>query len=166
MDAIQEAEQYYALHPDPWYQAKQKASCLAMMQEMLDELRKPLPPLPPLPPVQVQSFESWCQQHCTPPAPQEAQKEVEQVKKIALHQATVEEDTEITVEKKTEQQHGSTKPDSKSTLSSMPCLCTIRSSGDSAACLSMAYSAYAAFLAWHGLLPGYIEYSEGMEATG
>ena len=121
-------------------------------------------------------------QHSTPPAPREAQKEVEQAKRQPLHQATVEDDTESTTK------HGSTMPDSKNTLSSMPCLCATRSSGDSAACLSItlfkhasclasfltsffgdflnSFVALASFLAWHGLLPGYIECTEGMEATG
>ena len=143
--------------------------------------QKSTSPAPPAPqkaqrqkdkqPLQQQST-----QHSTPPAPQEAQKEVEQVKMQPLYQATVEDDTESTTK------HGSSMPDSKSILSSMPCLCAARSSGDSAACLSNAllasfltsffgdfltsFFALASFLAWHGLLPGYIECMEGMEATG
>ena len=94
----------------------------------------------------------------------------------------MEDNTEISAESLT----GSTMPDSKSTLSSMLCLCATQSSGDLAACTSKAlfvayqhtsltsffgdfltsFFALASFLAWHGLLPGYIECMEGMEATG
>ena len=107
-------------------------------------------------------------QHSTPPtlpAPQEAQKEEDEQ---PLYQATMEDIAESTTEKETEQQDGSTKPDNKSTVSTIPRLRTAPASRDPAACLSIALFAYryTAFLAWHGLLPGYIEHSEGMEATG
>ena len=111
----------------------------------------------------------------------------------------MEENAEITAEKHNLQPvHQATvedmeddMPDSKSTLSSMPCLYATRFSGDSAACFSNArlfarrasclasfltsfltsffgdfltsFFALASFLAWHGLLPGYIEC---MEAIG
>lgn len=154
MDAIQEFEQYCALHPDPWLQA------IHAIQN------QPLQPLPRLP---LQST-----QYSTPPTPQEAQKEVEQVKKQLLYQATVEEDTESTTESTTK--HGSSIPDSKSTLPTIPRLCATRSSGDSAARLSNA-AFLASFLAsfFGDLLTsffgsasrfGYIECMEGMEVTG
>lgn len=80
-------------------------------------------------------------QYSTPPAPQEAQKEEDKQllqqaivkgdtestaeKQEPLYQATVEDIAESTAEKETEQQHGSsdpgsTKPDSSSTLSTIP----------------------------------------------
>ena len=115
----------------------------------------------------------------TPPAPQEAKKEED---KKPLYQATVEDVTESTAEKETEQQYGSSKlssdkPDSKTTLSTIPRLCTARSFGDPAVCLSNAFFAYlnAPHLAYqHALILGlmlttplgYIECTEGMEATG
>ena len=61
-------------------------------------------------------MQSWYQ-HSTPPAPQEAQKEEDKQPLQPLHQPTVEDDTESTAENKSEQQHGSTMPDSRSTLS-------------------------------------------------
>ena len=107
-----------------------------------------------------------------PPAPQQAQEEKEQEKEQPLHQATVEdiaEDiAESTTEKETEQHDmANSKPDSDSTLSTIPRLCTKPFSGDPAACLSNTlHLACQQFLAWHGFIPGYIEYSEDMEATG
>ena len=83
----------------------------------------------------------------TPPAPQKAQKEeAEQL----LQQATVENITESITKH----------PDSKSTLSTISRLCTAQSSGDSATCLNNL-----ACLPGY-TLPGYIEHSEGLEATG
>ena len=125
-----------------------------------------LPPLQPLPPLPVQS---WYQP--TPPAPQEAQKEVEQVKKQPLHQATVEDDTESTMESTTK--HGSGMAVNTSTLSTIPRLCAARSSGNSAACPSnLLASSLASFFgdfltSFFALTSfGYIECMEGMEATG
>ena len=122
-----------------------------------------LPLLQPLPPLQLPQL--WYQP--TPPTPQEAQKEVEQEKdKQPLYQATVEDDTEITGEKKTEQQHGSSMPDSKSTLSSMPRLRATSASRDPAACLSAFFGFLpTSFFALASLL-GYIRCMEGMEAIG
>ena len=88
----------------------------------------------------------------TPSAPQEAQKEKdEQLQKQEqqpLYQATVESTTESTTKH----------PDRKSTISAIPRLCTVRSSGDSAACLSNAL-----LLAY---LPDYIKHPKDIEATG
>ena len=107
------------------FTAEREAAFLAMMQEMLKEPRKQLPPLP----------QSWCEQFILP-TPQ-AKKE-EDSRPQPRYQATVE-DAEDCVETTPETtNYGSTKPDSKSTLSSMPCPCTTRSSGKSAACLSRA----------------------------
>ena len=89
----------------------------------------------------------------TPPAPQEAQKE-ENIQ--LLQQATMDDITESTTESTTKQD--SSMPNSKSTLSTIPRLCIVRSSGDSAACLS-----HTLLLA---CLLGYIEHSEGIETTG
>ena len=125
-------------------------------------------------------------QQSTPPAPERqsgqsikkpvAQKEEEQEKEQPLHQATVEDITEdiaeSTAEKKIEQHNTATsKPDSDSTLSTIPRLCTTPVSRDPAAYLSNTLHLacqHAAFLAClrHGFLPGYIEWIEGMEATG
>ena len=115
------------------------------------------------PPVQTQQS--------IPPAPQAKKEEVKETRPQLLYQATVE-DAEDNAEKESKQQygsskHGSTKPDSKSTLSSMPCLCTTRSSGNSAAFLSKALR----FATHHALTLvgtplGYIRCSEGMEPTG
>ena len=150
MDAIQEFEQYCALHPDPWLQAIQ-----AIQNQQL-QLFVPLSAL--------QATQAT--QQSTPPtqpAPQEAQKEED---KQPLYQATVEDDTEITAEKKTEQQHGSSMPDSKSTLSSMPRLRATSASRDPAACLSAFFGFLpTSFFALASLL-GYIRCMEGMEATG
>ena len=102
-----------------------------------------------------------------PPAPQEAQKEEEKEKEQPLYQATVEDITESTTESATK--HSSSMPDSKSTLSTIPHPCTIPTSGDSAACLSNArFCAYqhALLLSLLNTPLGYIEHSEGMEATG
>ena len=128
-------------------------------------------------------------QHSTPPAPQEAPKEEDKQllqrvivkgdtestaeKQEPLYQATVEDIVESTAEKETEQQHGSsdhgsTKPDSKSTLSTILCQWTTLFTGDPAACLSIALlSAYqhVSILALN-TLPGCIEHSEGVEVTG
>ena len=76
---------------------------------------------------------------------------------------------ESTAEKQVEQHDmAKSKPDNTSTLSTIPRLCTKLFSGDPTACLSIALFAcqLASFLVWHGLLPGYIEYSEGMKAIG
>ena len=124
-------------------------------------------------------LQAWQANHCStqhsiPPAPQEAQKEetndeenaeitAEKQAPRPLYQATVEDDIESTTKQ------GNSMPDNKSTLSSIPRLCTTPSSGDSAARLSTApllACQHAIFLAWHGLLPGCIEYSKGIEATG
>ena len=95
--------------------------------------------------------------------------EITAEKQAPLYQATVEDITESTTK------HGNSMAVSKSTLSTFPRLCTTRSSRDSAACLSNALlSAYqhTLNLAYqHTMFPalttfGYIEYSEGMEATG
>ena len=84
----------------------------------------------------------------TPPAPQETQKE----KDIQLlQQATVESTTESTTK------HCSSVPDSKSTISTIPRLCTARSFGDLAAYDNALLLAY---------LFGYIRHSEGLKATG
>ena len=122
-------------------------------------------------------------QQSTPPAPRDAPKEEANLEENAeitaekqeqeplqpLYQATVEDDTET---------HVKSTPDSPSTLSTIPRLCTIPTSGDSAARLSNApFSAYqyALHLAYqHTLILGlmintplgYIRYMEGMEATG
>ena len=124
----------------------------------------------------TQQITQLATQQSTPPAPQEAHKdeandkenaEITAEKQAPLYQATVEDITESTMESTTKDDNSMAV--SKSTLSTFPRLCTTRSSGDSAACLSNARllaCQYTMFLAWHGLLPGYIEYSEGMEATG
>ena len=91
----------------------------------------------------------------TPVAPQGAQKEED----IQLsQQATVENTTK----------HGCRMPDSKSTLSTIPRLCTVRSSGDSAACLSNFACQHIMFLntLLGYTLPRYIGHSEELEATG
>ena len=101
----------------------------------------------------------------TPSAPQEAQKEEnEQPQKQEqqpLYQATVESTTESITKH-------SSMPDSKSTISTIPRLCTVRSSGDSAACFSNAI--LLAYLPGYTLpgytLPGYIEHLKGLKATG
>ena len=115
----------------------------------------------------------------TPPAPQETRKEEDEQ---LLQQAIVKEDVENTAEKQEQQplyqatftesttgsttKHGSSMPDSKSTLSTIPRLCTARSSGDSAACLSNALLLACQHTMFLTTLPGYIEHSEGIEATG
>ena len=81
----------------------------------------------------------------TPSAPQETQKEEDEQ---LLQQVTVENITESTTKH----------PDSKSTLSIISRLCTARSAGDSAACLSNAL-----LLA---CLLGYIEHSKDIKAIG
>ena len=142
MDAIQEFEQYCALHPDPWYQANYTTSI----------------PLLPL---------QWPQQS-TPPAPQEAKKE--EAKQL-LYQATVEDDTETTAEST---MHGNSMAVSKSMLSTKACLCTTPASRDPAACPSNLLASsfgsfFDSFLASFSASRfgfGYIEYKEGMEATG
>ena len=99
----------------------------------------------------------------TPPAPQEAQKEEdEQLQKQEQqpsYQATVESITESPTK------HGSSMPNIKSTLSAIPRLCIARSSGDSAACLSNLACQHINTLLDY-TLPGYIEHSEGLKATG
>ena len=90
----------------------------------------------------------------TPPAPQEAQKE-EDIQ--LLQQATVNGTTESTTESITK--HDSSMPDIKSTLSTIPRLCTAHS----AACLSN--TLLLACLLGYTLL-GYIEHLEGLEASG
>ena len=125
-------------------------------------------------------------QQSTPPAPQEtkkeeandeeneeiiAEKKEQEPRQQPRYQATVEDeedDAESTEEKQTEHQYGSSKlssdkPDSKTALSTIPRVCY------SAACLTSAlFSAYqhAMLLAWHGFLHGYMDYTEGMEASG
>ena len=83
----------------------------------------------------------------TPPAPQKAQKEEDEQ---LLQQATAKSTTESI---------------SKSTLSTIPRLCTIRSSGDSAACLSNLACQHINTLLDYTLLD-YIGHSKGIEATG
>ena len=97
----------------------------------------------------------------TPPTPQKAQKEEDEQLQKQEQQATVESTTESTTK------HGSM-PDSKSIISTIPHLCTARFSGDSAACLSNLACQHIMFLntlLGYTLL-GYIEHSEGLEATG
>ena len=98
----------------------------------------------------------------TPPTPQEAQKEEDEQ---LLQQATVESITESTTK------HGSSMPDSNSILSTIPRLYTARSSGDSAAYLSNAILLTCQHIMFLNTLlgytlPGYIEHSEGLKATG
>ena len=115
-------------------------------------------------------------QQSTPPALQEAKKEkandeenaeiiAEKQEQQPLYQATVEDITESITESTTKD--GNSMAVSKSTLSTIPRLCTTPTSRDSAACLSNAL-----LFAFHhtGFLnttiPGHIQHSEGMEATG
>ena len=98
----------------------------------------------------------------TPPAPQESQKEENEQ---LLQQATVEDITESITK------HGSSMPDSQSTLSTIPRLHTARSSGDSAACLSKALLLVCQHIMFlntllGNTLLGYIEHSKGIEAIG
>ena len=129
----------------------------------------------------TQQITQLATQQLTPPAPQEARKEED---KQPLQQAIVEENAEITAEKQaplyqatvediTESITESTTKDgnsmavSKSTLSTFPRLCTTPTSRDLAACLSNALLfafQHTGFL--NTTIPGYIEYSEDMEATG
>ena len=155
------------------------AAISARLSPEQQQITAPLDPqlviTPPLQPPQIQPPPN----QPTQPAPQEAQKEEDQQPLQPLYQATVEDDTENTAESIT----GSTIPDSKSTLSSMPCLCATRSPGDSAACFSNARlfarraSCLASFLtslfgnyltSFFGFASplGYIRCMEGMEATG
>lgn len=92
-----------------------------------------------------QSFQLATQsnQQSTPPTPQAAKKEEEETRPKPLYQATVEDVPESTAGKETEHQHGSSKPDSdkpdsKTTLSRIPRLCTTPSFG--AVCISNALS--------------------------
>ena len=128
------------------------------------------------------TMRAWQDQHSTPPAPHEAPKEeanseenteitAEKQEQEPLYQATVEDDMECTTK------HGNSMLTTKSTLSTIPRLCTIPASRDPAACLSNAF-----FTHQHALNPayqhalilglmlntrfGYIEHSESMEATG
>ena len=119
-------------------------------------------------------------QQSTLPAPHEAPKEeanseenaeITAEKQAPVYQATVEDDMECTTK------HGNSMLTTKSTLSTIPRLCTIPASRDPAACLSNAF-----FTHQHALNPayqhalilglmlntrfGYIEHSESMEATG
>ena len=119
-------------------------------------------------------------QQSTPPAPKEANDE-ENADNTAeeqepLYQATVEDaedDAESIEEKQIEHQYGSSKlssdkPDNEITVSTIPRLCTTPTSKDSAACLTNALLSahqHAILLAWHGFLHGYMDYTEGMEAT-
>ena len=99
----------------------------------------------------------------TPSTQQIAQKEEDEQ---LLQQITVEDITKSITENTTK--HGSSISDSKSTLSTIPRLCTARSSGDSAACLDIFACQHIMFL--NTLLGytslGYIEHSKGIEATG
>ena len=100
----------------------------------------------------------------TPPAPQEAQKEENEQ---LLQQATVDDITESTTESITK--HGSM-PNCKSTLSTISRLCTVRSSGDSAAYLSNLACQHINTLLNYTLLDytllDYIGHSKGLKATG
>ena len=96
-----------------------------------------------------------------PFAPQETQKEENQQ---PLYQATVKDITESTTESTT-----------KSTISAIPRLCTVQSSGDSAACLSNLACQHINTLLDYTLLDytlldytllDYIGHSKGLEATG
>ena len=123
------------------------------------------------------TMRAWQDQHSTPPAPHEAPKEeanseenteitAEKKEQKPLYQATVEDDTESIIESTTK--HGNSMPVGKSTLSTIPRLCTTLSSGDQAARLTNALlSAYqhAMSLILASQL-GYIRCMEGMEATG
>ena len=135
---------------------------------MLEELRKQLPPLPPLQPIPLPQL--WCE-HFIPPTPQ-AKKE-EDSRPQPRYQATVEDaedDAETTPETTN---YGSTKPESKSALSSMPW-----SSRNSAACLSHATfqtslfgfffgsSLTSSFGSLFGFLLSYVRCAEGIEALG
>ena len=91
----------------------------------------------------------------TPPAPQKTQKEKDEQ---LLQQATVKSTTKSTTK------HGSSMPDSKSTLSAIPRLCTVRSSGDSAACLSNLACQHINTLLGYTLFD-YIKHSKGLKAT-
>ena len=95
---------------------------------------------------------------------EDAENTAEKQEQQPLYQATVEDITESTTESTTK--HGSSMADSKSTLSTIPRLCTARSSGDSAACLSNALLLACQHTMFLNTLPGYIEHSEGIEATG
>ena len=140
-------------------------------------------------PLQTTQITQSAIQQSTPPAPQEAQEEeailegnaeitAEKQEQKPLYQATVDDVTESTVEKETQQQRdGNSMLNSKSTRSEIPRLCTTPASRDQAACLSNTLlSAYqhalnlacqhTIFQAWHGPLLGYIRCMEGMEATG
>ena len=76
-------------------------------------------------------------------------------KQMPLYRASAEDVTESTIESTTK--HGSSMPDSKSTLFTIPRLCTTPFPGDPAVCLNNTLLAcqHTMFLAWNGLLPGY-----------
>ena len=141
---------------------------LEELKRIRDELKKPLPPLPPIIPLWSFLQQQHSTQRSNPPAPQEAQKEVEQVKKQPLYKATVEDNTESTTESTTKQ--GSSIAVNKSTLSTIPRLHAARSSRNSAACPSNLVASFfgdflTSFFGSASLL-GYIECIEGIEATG
>ena len=78
------------------------------------------------------------------------------------YQATVEDFLESTTK------DGNSIPANRSTLSTDSRLCTVPASRNSAAwpSIDVLASILTSFFAWHGLLPGYIEQSEGMETIG
>ncbi|KAM0795455.1 hypothetical protein BDR22DRAFT_591499 [Usnea florida] len=91
-----------------------------------------------------------------------AEKQEQGPRQQSLYQASVENDTESVTK------HGNGMPDSKITLSTFLRLCTTRSSRDPATCLSkVLLCAYQhALILMLNTLPGHIEHTEGMEATG
>ena len=139
-------------------QVTQLAALQATLQATLQVAQQSTPP----------ASERQSAQSITKPI---AQKEKEQEPQ-SLHQATVEDIAESTAEKQIGQHDIVTsKPDNNSTLSTIPRPDDTPFSGDPAACLSNALlfaCQHTAFLAClrHGFLPGYIEWIEGMEATG
>ena len=165
-------------------QLTQIIAIMATMTTRMEAFKARYRPPTTSPSVSLQTVTHQFTQQSTPPASkrqsaqpitkpiaqEKAQKEKKQEPQ-SLHQATVkniaEDIAESTTEKETEQHDMVTsKPDSDSTLSTIPRLCTKPFSGDPAACLSNALNlACQHFLAWHSFLLSYIEYSKGMEAT-
>ncbi|KAM0803776.1 hypothetical protein BDR22DRAFT_886096 [Usnea florida] len=114
--------------------AEQKASFLAMTQEMLEEQKKTSSPLPTLPKL----TQLWVEQFI-PSAPQAQKEEDEQSRQKPLYQVTVEVwRTWRMMQRVPRRVPRNTVAPGLTARASLPCLCTIRASGDQSARLSNA----------------------------
>ena len=110
-------------------------------------------------------------QQSSPPAPPAKKEEDKKPRPQLQYQATMGDVPESTAEKKSEPQHGSSKPgsdkpDIKRAVSTIPRLCTIPAGRAPVHSLGSSFGFFFGFASFLTFQLGYIRVSEGMEASG